>query len=425
MNLSHRLLGGYAPVLSNRTFLSLWLAQLVSSFGDAAYRVAILYLVTELTNSPLALTAVVIAQMLPAVLLAPLAGVWVDRLDKKRLLVTNDLLRFLVLLGVTLSRDLAALVCFSALLSLSTSIYQPAKTTLLPAVVGEEHFVSAASLSQTTIQSMSLIGPGVAGAIIAVGETLNPGGLSGAQLVFAVNAFTFALSGLIILLAPLPRLHSAAANSRFCQEFKAGAAYIFSTPLLSFLSVLLSVSVLTMGGISVLMTDYIRNVLAASPLQYGFVQSIIAMGTLISLTAVGYWGKRAPLLNVLMAALAGFGLANLLFFFSPGIAAVMVWALLIGLSDGATDGPFVGLFVRNTPVEKRGRVMTFFTSFMRFTALAGMGLAGIFADLAGSGMVLAGCGAFMLATVAVASTTNTWRSLKAKGDFADEGVHAA
>lgn len=402
-------LGGYRPLLANRGFLTLWLAEVISTFGDAIFRVALLFKVTTLTSSPLALSAVIAAQAAPAIILGPLAGVWVDRLDKKPLLVTNDIFRALLLIAAVFSDQLTTLIIISALVSASTSIYHPARLAVMPAVVGEKNFMSAASLTQGTQQALHLVGPGVGGFLIALGSAQT--WLDGSRLVFALDGLTFAISGLLILATSLPKVVSTSKTSTFFQDFRSGARVITKTPVLRWLSILFGAALLVVGGTTVLSTDYIRNVLLASPLQFGLIQSTMALGALVTTLAVGYWGERAPKLKLILWSLVGIGLVNLVFFIRPGIFICFAWALALGISDGANNTPFITLFISHTPQALRGRVMSFFTAMLRVTALTGLTLAGALAAQFSSAVILGMGGVALLAVAATAGLVPQGRAL--------------
>jgi MFS family permease len=156
----------YRRLFRNRSFVALWLGQTVSFIGDYFYWLAIPILVEQLTGSALQVGLSVIASTLPFLLLGPVAGVFVDRWDRKRTMIVSDLLRGLLVLACLLVRTpeqvwIYYVVAF--LMSCVSRFFFPAQNATLPSIVtGKEDLLAANGLMQIVQTAGFLIGPALA-----------------------------------------------------------------------------------------------------------------------------------------------------------------------------------------------------------------------------------------------------------------------
>lgn len=381
-------LATFGPLLRNRQFLLLWLGQAISNLGDAVFRIALLILVTEISSSPLALTLVLVAQAIPSILIGPVAGVFVDRWDRRQVMLVTDVLRACAVLLFFFSNGTATLVAVAALLSTLSSFFTPARMSLVPEVVGKEHFLAASSLTESTMYVVSLAGPALGGILV---------GLLGTGVAFWFDSATFLASALcLFLLGPVRRISSPReSNSSFRTELIAGMKAILDSQVLVFVIGAFSLVLVVFGGLNVLLVDYVRNGLQASPRQFGAVESCMFAGVLISTLLVGAYGQKMRKGALIFGSLAVMGSVTMVFFFRPELFAVYVWAFLLGAADGPTSLPFHLLLVEETTQEIRGRVMSVYSSAVRVSSILGMSLAGLLAARFGSHFVLAAGGALL------------------------------
>ncbi len=387
---------GYGPVLSNRRFLILWLAQAGSDLGDVFTRMALLIFVTEKTTSPVALSVVIAVQMVPMILFAPFVGVLVDRWDKKRVMVTSDVLRAILLLGVASSTQLWQVFVLSFLVSLVSQFFMPARATTIPEVVGREHYLSAVALSQMTLQFMQLLGPAVGGALT---------GLLGTKAAFLVNVATFTLSAILITTVrfpALPKKDEPVTLRAFVVDFREGLTFLGSTRALRYLVSVFAGVVVGFGFFDVLYIDYTRNVLGTTPAQFGFLQSVFALGSILGVAVVGQLGAGLSKARSILGGIGAAGVISALFFFHPGFALVAAGGVLFGLCLAFVNVPVNTLFAVLTPVEKRGRVNGVVNSAVNVSSLLGLAAAGPLAKAIGSGMALGFVGIFVAVTAVVA-----------------------
>ena len=179
-------------------------AHLQSGLGAGAGYVALLLLAYDRIGSAWAATAVLLADLLPAMLLGPLVGGLVDRTDRLRCAIAADLIRAGAFAGIVLVPSVPALVAFAMVAGVGNAQFRPATSALLPELVGDRRLPAANAVYDVLRNAGLLLGPACAGLVLL---------MSGPEWVLALNAATFAASAL--LLAPLRRLDSRRAPAPF------------------------------------------------------------------------------------------------------------------------------------------------------------------------------------------------------------------
>ena len=191
--MSHSGPAAYVRLLrEHRDYRLLWLGQVVSQLGDWFNAVAVYALLLDLTGSATAVAAMMVVQLLPTAVIGPYAGVVVDRLDRRRVMIAADIVRGVVVLGLLLVRDpgdvwLAYVVIGLAVVA--TAFFEPARSALLPVVVPTSGLVAANSLSSATWATMLAVGASAGGLVSA---------WFGREVAFVVNAASFFGSAAII-----------------------------------------------------------------------------------------------------------------------------------------------------------------------------------------------------------------------------------
>jgi len=191
--------GYWALVSGNRNFRRLWIGTLVSLLGDWFNTIALYVLVTELTGSPLALGAVFITKMLPWALSAPLAGVLVDRYNRRRLMVGMDLLRAGVVLGFLLIDQPADVPWLYGLLIIQVvagSVFNPAKSAAVPNITTPRELLTANALMSATWSTMLAVGAALGGFAVEV---------LGTAPVFWIDSATYVVSAVFIFGTTIPQ----------------------------------------------------------------------------------------------------------------------------------------------------------------------------------------------------------------------------
>ena len=181
-----------ALISGNRNYRLLWFGQIVSQLGDWFNSVAVYALLLELTGTATSVALMIIVQFLPMAVIGPVAGVVVDRVDRRRLMILMDVVRgVLVLLLLVVHRAdqlwLVYLVMGAAVSA--TAFFEPARTAVIPNITSRAELLTANALSSATWSAMLAIGAGAGGLVTAV---------FGRNTAFIVNAVSFFASAVII-----------------------------------------------------------------------------------------------------------------------------------------------------------------------------------------------------------------------------------
>jgi MFS family permease len=191
---------GYVELVRRNTnFRRLWGGNIVSLFGDWFNTIAIYRLIEELTGSPLALGAVFITKMLPLALASPVAGLIVDRWNRRRVMIGADLIRAVVVLGFLFVGDAADVWIIYALTALQVTIsavFNPAKSASIPNIVPGRDLLTANALMSATWSTMLAIGAAVGGLAV---EALGP------EAVFVIDSATYLVSAWFIWRTVIPQ----------------------------------------------------------------------------------------------------------------------------------------------------------------------------------------------------------------------------
>jgi len=186
-------LNSYLSILrSNRNFRLLYIGQTISQLGDWFNAVAVFALLLDLTGSATAVAWMMIVQFLPVAVIGPLAGVVVDRVDRRRLMIGTDLLRGCLILALLLIRTAdqvwIAYVVMAVIVG-AQAFFEPARTATIPNVTSAEELLPANALSSATWSAMLALGASVGGVVTAI---------AGRNVAFAINAASFFASAFFI-----------------------------------------------------------------------------------------------------------------------------------------------------------------------------------------------------------------------------------
>src|SRR5713101_4539396 len=186
-------LSGYARLVrQNRNFRRLWLAQIVSEIGDWFYTLSIYSLLLQLTGRASSVALALVLQVLPQTFIGPTAGVVSDRVRRKYVMITADLVRFVIVLAMLLVRTRSMVWLVYPLLVAETimaAFFEPARNAVIPAIAANNDVLLANTLSSATWSVNLLVGASVGGVVAA---------LLGRDAVFLLNALSFLASALLI-----------------------------------------------------------------------------------------------------------------------------------------------------------------------------------------------------------------------------------
>ncbi len=375
--------------LRHRDFGLVWVAGLISMMGDWALGVALPIYVYQLTGSALATSGMFAAEMIPALLLGSVAGVFVDRWNRRRTMVVANLLLACGLLPLLLVRSadwvwLVYLVAFVE--SLGAQFANPAERAFLPTLVGEDRLVSANALNALNNNLARLIGPAAGGVIAAAF------GLTGVALV---DLFTFLVAaGLVALVRASGRVAGAEAGAAVAaaervwrgvwRDWLAGLRFIRRDRQVTAILTMLAIGALGEGVMSGIFVVWIKNVLHGGALELGWLMSAQAVGGLLGGLAIGALGSRlAPLWMARIAPIA-FGLIDMALFsyplILPGVWPGLILIAVVGLPAAAIGAGVMTLLQTAVRDDYRGRVFGALGTTQSLIGLVALGIAGVLGD---------------------------------------------
>ena len=210
-------------VSRNRNFRLLWFGQLVSQLGDWFNMVAVYALLYEVTHSATAVAAMMVVQYLPVALVGPVAGVIVDRHDRRRIMIAADVVRGVAILGLLLA-DSASTVWIAyasiAVAMAATGFFEPARSATIPMIVDKADIVTANALSTASWSAMLAIGASLGGLVTA---------LAGRDAAFLINSVSFFLSAALIAGVRTPARKPPEIHGGF-RELAEGLSYMRAHP---------------------------------------------------------------------------------------------------------------------------------------------------------------------------------------------------
>ena len=380
-----RLLRSTFESLSIRSYRIWFLAALVTNTGTWMQRVAQDWLVLRvLTSDSASATGLTTAlQFLPVVFLSAHAGVVVDRVDSRRLLLVTQLVLAAVSGALALDVLLEGVrlwhVYLAATLTGVVAAYDgPARQVFVARMVPAANLANAVGLNSASFNAARLLGPAVAGAAVA---WVGPG------WVFLLNAVSFLFPALSLLAMRADELYEMPRASRGKGQIRAGLAYVRHRPdLLVIMVVMFLVSMLTLNY-QLTMAAMVRSVFDLQSQAYGTVSSVFAVGSLAGALVAAR--RRAPGLRVVLLAAGVLGLMSLLLSVMPTFETFAVVTVPTGLATLTLLTAANQAVQLTTEPEMRGRVISLYMlAFLGATPM-GAPLIGWVSDLWGPRWVIA------------------------------------
>ena len=383
--------------LRHRDYRLLWFSTLFSSTGQWMENIALSWLVWQLTGSPLLLGAVNGVRALPF-FLSPLAGVAADRVDRKKLMLVTQVA------VVVLSFSMAALVffdvvevwhvfVFTLLLGFSWTFNQPVRQAILPGLVPREELMNAVALQSTAFNITRLIGPMVAGILIA---------LVGVEGAFAAKGFAYIGVTALILMMRVPPASGRAREASVRQNLVEGLRYVARNPtVLSLIAIAMIPVLFVMPYVMSLMPIFADEVYGIGPEGLGLLMSTLGVGALAGTLTVASLGNFRHRGLLLLGSGVAMGLMLTLFGLSKWLPLTLVVLVGLGFPQMAFMSLNMTLLQMSISDEIRGRVMSV---YMLDRALVPLGslLAGAVANYWGAPTAVVVGGSIATAAAAAA-----------------------
>jgi MFS family permease len=372
-----------------------FLGSAVSVTGTWMQRVGQDWLVLELTHSGVALGFSTALQFLPVLLGGLYGGTVVDRLDRRRILLATQATSAVLagMLAVLAGSHLATIPVVYALsfaLGVVTVFDTPARQAFLFELVGPSDLMNAQALYSTVNNGGRLIGPAVAGVVIAG---------AGVAWAFAVNAVSFVAVLGSLLLLDRSQLRPVPSAAREPGQVMEGLRYVWHRPQLRGCIILVGVVGLLGQNFRVVLPLLASQTYSGSASTYGYLTSAVGLGAVIG--ALGSAAREHATLRLLTMACAAFGVVNLLLVLAPNLTSALAGMVLLGLTNIVFNTLARTLLLTTSDPAMHGRVMSLHALVFLGSTPIGGPLVGAICALAGarSGLLVAGVSAVLVAGV--------------------------
>ena len=371
-------------LLRLRDFRYLWLGQIVSNFGDALTHLTLVLYINRLTSGDTqAIAWLLIALAIPTATIGLVAGVFVDRWDRKRVMVVSDMLRGFLTFGLVLAVTTNQLWLIYGLAFCHASVgafFAPARSAVIPLIVPKDGLLAANSLSQMSAVFFRVLGTAVAGVLV--------GTLNAFNLAFVMDAFTFFLSAVFISQVVLPKqdeLETAVSPtiSAILSELKEGVLLVAGSRVLLGILVAISVTMLGLGAVNVLLAPFVVNDMGLPETWFGaleFAQSAAMILSGMFITALASRFKPTTIISVGLILL---GLVFAWFSRASNLWQLFPLMFLIGLASTPINAGIATTMQTSVSNDILGRVSAALHAVINTTSLVSMFLAGSLAAFMG------------------------------------------
>jgi len=377
---------GALDVFRNRPFLLLWLSQVFTQIGGNMVLFGLTVIVLDTTKSNTAVSVLILSFLGPAVLLSAVAGVYVDRLDKRLVLVATNLLRAGMFVLLWALKDILPLVLLlNAIVSTITVFFAPAEASMIPQLVPRKQLVAANGVFTLTLNAAFAVGYALLGGIVVT--------LAGAPgLIILVAVFYLVAALFCWWLPPAPPVSgdvpaeghaaaeaSAAAMDSTFGQLREGIAYIRENRAIGWSLVYLGIAASLVGVLGVLGPDFAKSALGLEPKDFAVVVLPLGFGIVMGILVLNSWGHLVPRRRLIEGGLVALGIfvmaivsvgpvsrfllkveqtAGLVSLadFTSLISIVVLMALLAGIAYAFVAIPAQTQLQEELPEDVRGRV---------------------------------------------------------------------
>lgn len=396
-----------------KPFFTLYIGQAFSLLSSSAVQFSIIWWITIETGSAIALTIASLVGLLPQVVIGPFAGVWIDRYNRKTIMIIADIgvASASLILGISFFLGKPSLIFVFIILfirALGETFHKPALQAAIPQLVPESELTKAGGLGQLVTSVCAMAGPMLGALLMSITS------LQYIMLVDIVGAI------LAVLLLSVVRIgkHSVIQNDhpRIIEEMKQGIRALKENKLLIKMSLPIFITSIVFMPLGSLLPLMVKNYFNGTAWHNGIVQTLFSLGMLLSALLIGLTGGiKKPFLMISLSALL-LGGCSLIGGILPATA---FWAFCIVVFVMGTTGmlgniPFVAYIQQSITPENLGKVISLITSVMSIGIPLGMVIAGPVAEAIGikNWMIIAGITMLLVGFLSLVLTRTTDRSKK-------------
>jgi MFS family permease len=428
----------FLTILRNRNFRNLWAGQIISQMGDYFAFLAILVVVggfsQDAGETTKQVSGVMIATTLPRLLFGVLAGVFVDRWDRRLTMLASDLLRpalTLAMIPAFMSHNLLLMYVLAFAMSTVGAFFNPAKGALIPKMVPPEHLTAANALSQTSMTMAFVLGPALAGA------TFFLLGAGNEWMAFVLDAASYLVSAFAIWRIRMLKVETHPASEtpteggavgRVGKEIVVGIKALAFNRVMATLSVVFAVTMLGVGALNVLWVSFLKSGFGfTDPAELGWrfaaIDVVFFTGMVLSSVIVGNFLSKRPPKEFVVWGLIIAGAATLPLGYLSDYWLVVAAMFVVGLAVAPIETGVMTLMQIVVPNTQLGRVGGGMGTISDTASLGSMALAGVLGSVLGIPLVffIAGVMCILGGTVALLGLPSLTLEDKAEGGLATLG----
>jgi CRP-like cAMP-binding protein/sugar phosphate permease len=359
-------------IFRKRDFRYLWTAQLVSTIGSSLTDLAAGILVFQKTQSVLAVGLMLMATAIPSLFVGLIAGVFVDRFSRKKIMIASDLIRSALVFSIpfVIQINIVLLYVVVILASSVKQFFDPAEQSVLPDVASEEELASANAFLSISSFGSTAIGFAAAGFLASTGEI---------AIAFFVDAVTFLISAACVAavhIAPMVVEEETSVRA-VASNLRSGVSLLFRTPILRSTLIVFAPVLFAFGLWNVLLLPFAVETLGGTEFQYGLQEGLTSLGFVFGSLLMAKYIDRLPEGTWMVISFTIMGIVGILYGLASNIWVAIILVTISGFAQPPSSISRSLVLQRNTPREYRGRVFSAFFVTRDVLFLVGMATAGL------------------------------------------------
>jgi MFS family permease len=371
-------------------FFLLWQGQLVSAFGDIAYSMALGFWIYAKTGSTALMGTLMAVSLLPRIIISPFAGVWVDRSDRKKMIVWMDFIRGIVavLVGVAAIAGVIEIwMVFAAgiILGICAAFFNPAVSSVIPDVVPTSKVMQANSAFNMIYSGTSILGNPIGGVVYQ---------MLGAPIMFLFNGISYIFSAATEVFIKVPKIQRKTEQLHFFEDMKQGFKFMWKFKGLRSTLMIAAGLNLFANTAMVLMMPFFQMTKGLGPGKYGFAIALFTGGSFVGMLVTSSMNIK-PKHRYMIFILTG--LISSAFFtafpLSNSLLLIVTLLFLAGLLNAILNVLFQTTIQLAVPQEMRGKVFSMMGTILMGLTPIGMALGGVMAEFIAARYVMSICSA--------------------------------
>lgn len=387
-------------LLKERNFICLWLGQVISQFGDKLNQMALIALLYQrFPNSSLELAKLLSFTIIPVFLIGPVAGAYVDRHNRRRIMIICDILRAGIVLLIPCSiaylKPVFPIYIVVFLVFSATRFFLPSKLAIIPDVITSDKLLLANSLFSTTAMIATVVALGVSGLLIAA---------VGPMAGFFIDSFSYVISAIFIsMIRPYrmqrPVYREAEKPASILREMYDGLQFIIRNHRARFVMWTFFVLMASCGSLYTVMIVFVQESLHSVTKDIGLLGSSLGLGLFLGTIYYGRFGARFSKEKAILLSFIMGGIFLTLFVFELSVSGSFLSAIFLTMLLGIVVAPIAALaptiIHEAIPDTMRGKIFSSIEFIAHMAFLIFMFLGALLAEYIGRLFVLISVGALL------------------------------